>query len=175
MLSASISASTDNRPTADTCARSDITKSGTSKPLSTGPSRGRRNWKNKFDEQQAVYANRRRCRGRRGRRLMRSRGELIERSFAHDYETGAMRRTHLKKHNNILKRLLIHTAGFNLALTMRTLYGVGKPRRLQGLFFLIWAGVAALLASLPRLWRQRRDAGASESTFVPCGALALAA
>jgi len=114
------------------------------------PARGRRNWKEKPDAKAAVYANRRRCRGQRGRRLMRSRGELIERSFAHDYETGGMRRTHLRKHNNILKRLLVHTAGFNLALTMRKLYGVGKPRRLQGLILLIWAWIQALLAACGR-------------------------
>lgn len=127
------------------------------------PDRGRRNWKNKPDEQHAVYANRRRCRGRRGRRLMRSRGELIERSFAHDYETGGMRRTHLKKHNNILKRLLVHTAGFNLALTMRKLHGVGKPRRLQGLFLLIWAWIEAI--SIACSW-QRRDRDEVEVSFV---------
>jgi len=126
------------------------------------PDRGRRNWKNKPDEQQAVYANRRRCRGRRGRRLMRSRGELIERSFAHDYETGGMRRTHLRKHNNILKRLLIHTAGFNLALTMRKLYGVGKPRRLQGLILLIWAWVETILSGWEWRWRDREEV---ETTF----------
>jgi hypothetical protein len=42
------------------------------------------------------------------RRLMRQRGERIERSFAHLYDTGGMRRTHLRGHTNILKRLLIH-------------------------------------------------------------------
>ena len=42
-----------------------------------------------------------------------------------------MRRTHLRGHPNILKRLLIHVAGFNLALVMRSLFGIGKPRRLQ--------------------------------------------
>ena len=70
--------------------------------------------------------------GDRGKRLMRKRGELIERSFAHGYETGAMRRTHLKHHENIKKRLLIHIGGFNLSLVMRKLIGVGKPQRLQG-------------------------------------------
>ena len=39
---------------------------------------------------------------------MRQRGERIERSFAHLYDTGGMRRTHLRGHTNILKRLLIH-------------------------------------------------------------------
>src|SRR5713226_5378355 len=40
-------------------------------------------------------------------------GEYIERSFAHLYDTGGMRRTHLRGHANILKRLLIHAGGFN--------------------------------------------------------------
>ena len=79
-----------------------------------------------------VYGNRRRMRGRRGRRLMRQRGERIERSFAHLYDTGGMRRTHLRGHTNILKRLLIHAGGFNLGLVMRHLIGIGTPRGLQG-------------------------------------------
>jgi len=136
------------------------------------PNRGRRDWEDKADAKQAVYANRRRCRGQRGRRLMRSRGELIERSFAHAYETGAMRRTHLRHHNNILKRLLVHTAGFNLALTMRKLYGVGKPRRLQGLFLLIWAWIWTLLLTLRR---RRSDWNESEPTFAPRTGLLLVA
>ncbi|GIK17757.1 MAG: hypothetical protein BroJett003_27210 [Planctomycetota bacterium] len=47
---------------------------------------------------------------------MRRRGERVERSFAHCYDTGGMRRTHLREHPNILKRLLIHAAGFNSPL-----------------------------------------------------------
>jgi len=64
---------------------------------------------------------------------MRKRGELVERSFAHVYETGGMRRTHLRGHENILKRLLIHTAGFNLSLVFRKQLGFGKPRVIQSL------------------------------------------
>jgi len=77
------------------------------------PDRGTRNWSGNEEAKAAVYANRRRIRGGRGKRLMRKRGELIERSFAHCYDTGGMRRTHLRGHENILKRLLIHVAGFN--------------------------------------------------------------
>ena len=95
------------------------------------PDRGRRDWEGKSDEQAAVYANRRRIRGPRGKRLLRKRGELVERPFAHCYETGGMRRTHLRTHHKILKRLLVHVAGFNLALVMRRLFGIGKPRQLQ--------------------------------------------
>jgi hypothetical protein len=62
---------------------------------------------------------------------MRRRGELIERSFAHLYDTGGMRRTHLRGHTNILKRLLIHAGGFNLGLLLRALLGVGTPRGFQ--------------------------------------------
>jgi transposase len=116
------------------------------------PKRGRRNWRGKKAEKKATYANRRRIRGQRGRRLMRLRGERIERSFAHCYETGGLRRTYLRHHKNILKRLLIHVAGFNLGLLMRKLTGIGKPRVLQGagglLFclmtaiYVLWAEVA---------------------------------
>ena len=63
-----------------------------------------------------------------GRRMMRCRGERVERSFAHMYDTGGMRRTHLRGHANILKRPLIHAGGFNLGLIMRQLIGLGTPR-----------------------------------------------
>jgi transposase len=96
------------------------------------PDRGRRRWKGKEKEQAAVYANRRRVRGKRSKRIMRKRGELVERSFAHIYDRGCMRRTHLRGHENILKRLLIHVSGFNLGLVMRKLLRYGTPRGLRG-------------------------------------------
>jgi transposase len=95
------------------------------------PGRGRRDWSQEPQAQLPVYANRRRLRGARGRRLMRLRGERIERSFAHLYDTGGMRRTYLRGHTNILKRLLIHAGGFNLGLVMRQQIGSGTPRGLQ--------------------------------------------
>jgi transposase len=89
------------------------------------PDRRRRKWIGKEDEQAAVYQNRRRIRGERGKRLLRQRGELVERSFAHMYETGGMRRTHLRDQDNIIKRLLIPAGAFNLSLVMRKLSGCG--------------------------------------------------
>jgi transposase len=118
------------------------------------PKRGRRNWQDQAKAKAAVYANRRRTRGARGQRLMRRRGELIERSFAHVYETGGMRRLHLKHRENIAKRLLVHAGGFNLGLVMRQLTGVGKPRRLQGLFTSIIALVLRLWNALAKLRHQ---------------------
>lgn len=110
------------------------------------PDRGRQQWTDQPDARDAVYANRRRIRGARGQALLRRRGELLERPTAHLYETGGMRRTHLRGHDNILKRLVVHASGFNLGLWMRTVTGIGTPRSLQG-------RVAAGLTPLIGFWR----------------------
>lgn len=96
------------------------------------PDRGRRCWTQDAEAQRAVYGNRRRIKGDHGKELLRRRGELVERSFAHAYETGGMRRLYLRGHDNILKRLLIHLCGFNLSLMMRKYTGKGTPRGWQG-------------------------------------------
>ncbi len=96
------------------------------------PARGRRNWKDNHGARDAVYANRRRIRGRRGKRLLRQRGERLERPFAHAYETGGLRRIYLRGHSNVLKRVLVHVAALNLGILMRALVGIGTPRTLQG-------------------------------------------
>ena len=113
------------------------------------PERGQRRWEDKAEEQAAVYANRRRIRGERGKKLLRQRGEKLERSFAHLYETGGMRRVYLRHHRNILKRLLVHVAAFNLGLVMRQKWGRGTPRGLQGYR---WDLFCALLRLLNELW-----------------------
>jgi transposase len=94
---------------------------------------GKRHWVGKEEQREVVYANRQRLQRPKGKRLLRKRGELIERTFAHCYDTGGMRRTHLRKHHNILKRLLVHVAGMNLGLLLRSVYRTGTPRGLQGL------------------------------------------
>lgn len=131
--------------------------------------RGRRRWKGREEERSAVYANRRRVKGRRGRRLMRKRGELLERSLTHCYDTGAMRRTHLRGHGKILKRLLIHVAAFNLSLVMRALIGVGKPRALQGAAAAALRSAAAsfntIMAILISAWRRCGLTGRPPGTF----------
>src|SRR5215471_14968341 len=125
------------------------------------PNRGRRHWEGKAEEQQAVYANRRRVRGRHGKHLLKRRGELIERSFAHCYETGGMRRTHLRGRENILKRQLIHVCAFNLSLIFRQILGAGTPRELnkrgrEAVAAFIWLQIALLqLAMAPGSDRRR--------------------
>jgi transposase len=96
------------------------------------PDRQPQSWIDQAEARDAVYGNRRRIRRERGKALLRRRGELLERTFAHAYDTGGMRRTHLRGHENILKRVLLHVSGFNLGLVMRRLFGVGTPRGLQG-------------------------------------------
>jgi transposase len=118
------------------------------------PDRGRRDWTTKAAARDAVYANRRRIRGARGRALLRQRSERLERPNAHLYETGAMRRTHLRGHANILKRLIVHAGGFNLSLLMRTLFGIGTPRGSKGGWPQSWR-------SSPRCGPERLDGGAS--------------
>ena len=95
------------------------------------------------------YANRRRIRGARGRRLLRQRGERLERPHAHLYETGRLRRVHLRGHANVLKRVLVQVCGGNLGLLMRTLTGVGTPRSLQGRATALFD---ALIRALRRRW-----------------------
>jgi transposase len=111
------------------------------------PDRGRRKWEGKPAERDAVYANRRRVRGARGKRLLRKRGERLERPFEHYLDDGRMRRVHLRGRENILKRLLVNVAGFNLGLLMRRWLGAGTPRGLAGLR----AAVLGVYAALHRL------------------------
>ena len=114
------------------------------------PDRGRRNWRGKHVARDAVYANRRRIRGARGKRLLRRRGERLERPNAHLYATGGMRpRAPAAGHGNILKRLLLQVCGLNLGLLMRQLLGVGTPRGLQGRAYALGD---ALLLALRRFW-----------------------
>jgi transposase len=112
------------------------------------PDRGRRRWKDKQSERDAVYRNRRRTKREKGKTLQRKRSELLERPFAHLLDSGGMRRVHVRGHNNILKRLVIHAAGFNLGLIMRKLYGIGKPKALQGLRAALSAVLVAVLTLL---------------------------
>jgi transposase len=93
----------------------------------------RRTWTGKREGQQdAVYANRRRCKGDRGKQLQRWRSERVERSFAHVCETGGARRSWIRGILEVTKRYLIQVAGHNLGILMRKLFGIGTPRSLQG-------------------------------------------
>jgi hypothetical protein len=120
---------------------------------------GRRRWTDKPPEQETAFrANRRRVRGERGRRLQRERSERVERSFAHVCETGGARRTWLQTLIKVRKRYLIQVAAHNLGLIMRKLFGIGKPRCLQGaggLAALVFLAYLAILRSPEPVARPR--------------------
>src|SRR5579862_6578177 len=92
------------------------------------PDRGERNWNGKAAEKTAVYGNRRRIHGDRGKGLQRQRGERIERNFAHQFDTGGLDRLYVRGKENVHKKLLIQAAACNLALLMRARFGSDKPR-----------------------------------------------
>ena len=112
--------------------------------------------------QQAVYANRRRLQRAKSRQFQRWRSERCERTFAHVCDTGGMRRSWLKEAVNVSKRYLIAAAAHNLGRILRKLFGVGKPRTLQGLALLaalvplLVAGHCLRLACWRRLLRPDR-------------------
>jgi transposase len=114
------------------------------------PERGTRNWHGKEAEKQAVYANRRRIGGERGKRLQSQRGERLERNFAHQFDTGGLDRLYVRGRENVHKKLLLQAAACNLALLMRKLYGAGKPKAAHDrpieAIFIIWALIRALWA-----------------------------
>jgi transposase len=111
------------------------------------------NWENKPEtHRKATLRNRRRVQGHRSKRLQKKRSEYVERSFAHVCETGGGRRTWLRGLENVTKRYVVQVAAHNLGLLMRKLFGVGKPKTLQGdggrfvgiVWWLYWLlGVAA--------------------------------
>ena len=118
--------------------------------------KSRRNWKRLSREvgepearcrQRAFHLNRRRTRSAIGKRLLRRRGETVERSFAHICETGGMRRVHLRGRYNVSKRYQIHVAAANLGIVLRQLIGWGTPRGFQGRKAPLANALSSLLAS----------------------------
>ena len=122
-------------------------------------SRHERRWTDKPEEHKAaVYANRRRVRGKRGRKLSRLRSEYSERTFAHVCETGGARRSWIRGLMEVTKRYLMQVAGRNLGVIMRKLFGLGTPRSLQGAGGLAPApnlGLWQAFRSLLRRWIPR--------------------
>jgi hypothetical protein len=97
------------------------------------PANGILRWHGDVSAQKAVFANRARLKSGVGREAMRKRGEMVERSFAHILRRGGMRRAWLRGRENLHKRYLVHVAGFNLSVLMRTLFVCGTPREAAAL------------------------------------------
>jgi transposase len=130
---------------------SDLAEAGV-RTYCSEPQRGRQRWSGRRQQQQAVYANRRRIRGERGRRLLRQRGEKLERWNQHLYDRGGMRRVYLRGRSNILKRLVIHAGAANLGLLMRKMFGVGTPKALPSALRAGFSPLLALKTALRPFW-----------------------
>jgi transposase len=114
-------------------------------------------WTDKPPEfQQAVYANRRRVKRAKSKRWQRLRSERCERTFAHVCDTGGMRRSWVQGVAKLAKRYLIAVAAHNLGRILRKLFGIGKPKALQGagglaaLAYLLVVALTSFLASRHR-------------------------
>jgi len=131
------------------------------------PDRGIRNWNGRSIEKQAVYGNRRRIQGNRGKRLQRQRGERIERNFAHQFDTGGLDRLYVRGLDNVHKKFLIQAAACNLGLLMRSVYGSGKPRAAHERAVEALFAFFALLKALDALWAlEIRQLPRSRSLFL---------
>jgi len=97
---------------------------------------------------EAFHDNRKRVRRNKGKRLLRLRGERIERTFALACETGAHRRVRLRGRDNVRKRYLAHLAALNLGLVMRTLFGHGTPRQAADAVLVVVAALWNVLQSI---------------------------
>jgi transposase len=120
--------------------------------------------------QAAVYANRRRLRGTRSKRLQRLRSEMTERSFAHVCETGGGRRCWLRGLATVTKRYLLQVAARNLGLILRKLFGIGTARGLQGFAALLWL-IHVVTTWLGRLYRLRNALSAISDIAMSLGCL----
>jgi transposase len=100
-----------------------------------------RRWTDKpVEQEEAFRANRRRVRGKKGRRLNRWRSERCERTFAHVCETGGGRRTWLRGQTNVSKAHTLKCAAYNLGVLLRKVWGMRKPRNAdEG----VWGGLLA--------------------------------
>ena len=93
--------------------------------------KGKRRWKRRANgaaEKAAFHENRARVRRTKSKALQRKRGELVERTMAHLYETGAHRRVRLRGAENVRKRLLLQAAAANIGRVMRSICRSGTPR-----------------------------------------------
>ena len=95
-----------------------------------------------------------------GRKLLRKRGQHIERSFAHVLDAGGMRHATLRGLENLNKRHQIAAACYNLSQLLRRLYGVGTPKQWTALFAYV------LKVEVSRLRSALRSLRISSSHFV---------
>jgi transposase len=127
---------------------------------------------------EAFHDNRKRVGRKKGKTLLKLRGELIERTFALACETGAHRRLRLRGRDNARKRFIAHAAALNLGLVMRMLFGYGTPREMAAAIAAAWNILLRfILASAVRFRRRLVGTALLPTVHAPvaaCAGLAVA-
>lgn len=96
-------------------------------------------------ERQSLARAQRSVSAKYGRKLLRKRGQHIERSFAHVLDAGGMRRATLRGLENLNKRHQIAAACYNLSQLLRRLYGIGTPKQWRAAFALFLAPLLSVV------------------------------
>ncbi len=128
-------------------------------------------WRGDQAARRAVTNNRVRLKSGVAREAFKRRAEIVERSFAHTLDRGGMRRTWLRRRENVHKRYLLHVAGHNLSLLMRQLIGAGTPRQAVaggygGVFVLVAPSGAVLVAQIVLIVSEDGETADAASCFV---------
>jgi hypothetical protein len=120
----------------------------------------------------AVQRAARAVKSQSGKRLLKMRGEKLERGFAHMLDSGGLRRTTLRGRAAINKRYLCGVIAFNLCVLMRKLTGWGTPkqtaaaaRRLFAAGKRLWCALCRRIITFLTMWRER-DAGNLNFSFL---------
>ena len=100
-------------------------------------------------ERQSLARAQRSVSSKYGKKLLRKRGQHIERSFAHVLDAGGMRRATLRGLENLNKRHQIAAACYNLSQLLRRLYGIGTPKQWRAFCSLL---LASALAQATQSW-----------------------
>jgi len=116
------------------------------------PVKNRKLDKLSVDEAKAVSKARRSARSESGKKLLKQRGQHLERSFAHVLDAGGARRTTLRGAENLNKRHKVSAAIYNLSQLMRVICGVGTPKQwAAGRKPLVWILFRLCIAGTVRL------------------------
>ena len=115
------------------------------KTVISDPRRDQRRLDKLSSAQRQTLARARRSASRKhGKKLLRKRGQHIERSFAHVRAAGGLRRATVRGLENLNKRHQLAAACYNLSQLLRRLHGAGTPKP--------WAaGLAELLLTVKAL------------------------
>lgn len=106
---------------------------------------GERRWHDKPDSHKTAFDdNHVRVTSAEGKAILRRRGEVVERTFAHLCETGGSRRVTVRGMGKVKIWYQLRAAAHDLGLILRLLVGTGKPRSFSAALLALWTVGLAL-------------------------------